>query len=186
MNQPLHVLIVEDSEDDAELLLRTLRRGGYTPIYERVQTAEAMQVALHEKTWDIVVSDYSMPKFSAPAALAVLKESGIDIPFIIVSGTIGEETAVAALKAGAHDFMLKGDMPRLIPAMERELREAEMRRAGQQAESALRESEIRYRRMFEDTRAVQMIIDPNTWNILDANPAACEFYGYSQIGRAHV
>jgi PAS domain S-box-containing protein len=179
MSKPVRVLIVEDSEDDAALLLRTLRRGSYTPIYERVDTEEGMRAALRQSTWDVVVSDYSMPTFSAPAALAVLKESGIDIPFLIVSGTVGEETAVAALKAGAHDFMLKGDMPRLIPAMERELREAELRRAGQQAESALRESEIRYRRMFEDTRALQMIVDPHSWNILDANPAACEFYGYS-------
>src|SRR5262245_28800728 len=104
MNQPLHVLIVEDSQDDADLLLRSLRRGGYTPIYEQVQTVEAMSAALQQKSWDIVISDYSMPHFSAPAALAALKETGIDIPFLIVSGTVGEETAVAALKAGAHDF----------------------------------------------------------------------------------
>src|SRR5687768_18457793 len=100
MGKPLKVLIVEDSEDDALLLVRELQRGGYEVEFERVETAEAMQSALTQKTWDLVLSDYSLPKFSALQAVEVLRASGLDVPFIIVSGTIGEETAVAALKAG--------------------------------------------------------------------------------------
>ena len=94
--------------------------------FERVETAEAMQSALTQKTWDLILSDYTMPKFNALRALEVLKASGLDLPFIIVSGTIGEETAVTALKAGANDFLIKGNFARLGPAIERELREAEI------------------------------------------------------------
>jgi DNA-binding NtrC family response regulator len=124
--KPLRVLLVEDSETDAELLLHELAHGGYAVAATRVDTADAMQAALQSHTWDIVVSDYSMPAFSAPAALALLRTTGSDLPFIIVSGTIGEETAVAALKAGACDFLVKGRLARLVPALERELREAEL------------------------------------------------------------
>ena len=107
MSKPLRVLIVEDSEDDTELLLRELHRGGYQVESRRVETAQTMRTALDWEHWDLVLSDYSMPAFNAVSALAVLKESGLDLPFIIVSGTIGEETAVEALKAGAHYFLLK-------------------------------------------------------------------------------
>lgn len=137
MSRPLRVLVVEDSEDDAQLILRELRRGGFEPDFERVETAEAMRAALEDRKWDIVIADYRMPQFSAPAALEQLNASGIDVPFIIVSGTIGEETAVAALKAGAHDFLIKSKLARLIPAIERELREAEMRRERRQLEKQL-------------------------------------------------
>jgi signal transduction histidine kinase len=126
MGKPLRVLLCEDSEDDASLLLRALRQGGYTPTVERVETAEAMNQAL-SAPWDVIISDYSMPRFSAPAALALVKERGIDIPFIIVSGTIDEESAVDAMRAGAQDFMTKGRFARLIPAIERELRESAIR-----------------------------------------------------------
>jgi PAS domain S-box-containing protein len=143
MSIPLRVLIVEDSEHDSLLLLHELRRGGYDPVHERVETADAMKAALDKQAWDLVVSDYSLPAFEAPAALEILKERGLDLPFIITSGTVGEATAVAALKAGAHDFFLKGDMPRLIPAVQRELREAEVRRARRQAEEDLRRSNQR-------------------------------------------
>ena len=128
MGKLLRVLIVEDSEDDALLLLRELKRGGYDVQFERVETARAMLAALAQKTWDLILSDYSLPEFNAPQALEVLKASDLDLPFIIISGTIGEETAVAALKAGANDFLTKGNFARLGPAIERELREAESRR----------------------------------------------------------
>jgi two-component system cell cycle sensor histidine kinase/response regulator CckA len=141
MSKPLRVLIVEDSEDDMELVLRELRRGGYAPDSERVETAEAMREALERREWDVVLSDFRLPSFSAPAALAVLQEHGLDLPFLIVSGTVGEETAVAALKAGAHDFVTKGKLARLIPAIERELREAGTRAERRRAEEALRESQ---------------------------------------------
>ncbi len=140
MGRPLRVLIVEDSEDDALLLARELGSRGYEPIVERVETADDMRAALNRRSWDIVVSDYSMPSFSGPAALSVLKESHLDIPFIIVSGTIGEETAVEAMRAGAHDFMIKGKLARLLPAIERGIREAESRREGI-AERARNETE---------------------------------------------
>jgi signal transduction histidine kinase len=140
MATPIKVLIVEDNEDDAELLLRALRRGGYEPEYERVETPEAMKAAL-EQPWDAVVSDWAMPHFSAEAALRVLQESGHDLPFIIVSGTVGEEAAVAAMLAGAHDFMAKGRTARLIPAIQREMREATGRAERRAIERQLRHTQ---------------------------------------------
>jgi signal transduction histidine kinase len=128
MSRFLRVLIVEDSEQDAMLVVRQLRRNGYEPTVDRVQTAPDMRDALDRRPWDIVLADYDMPAFSAFAALAVLKESGLDIPFIIVSGTIGEDTAVEAMRSGAQDYMIKGNLARLLPAIEREVREAERRR----------------------------------------------------------
>jgi signal transduction histidine kinase len=139
--KPLRVLIVEDSELDADLLLAELHRVGYDVRYERVETAPAMRAALERDTWDIVISDYSMPTFSAPAALEVLKASGRDLPFVIVSGTIGEETAVSALKSGAHDFLLKGQLSRLAPALEREFRDVAARRDRTRLEAQLRQSQ---------------------------------------------
>src|SRR5919106_4400176 len=103
MSTPIRILIVEDSQDDTALLLLELESGGYDPTYERIDTAAAMQAALARQPWDIIIADYSMPRFSALAALKLLQESGLDLPFIIVSGAIGEDTAVAAMKAGAHD-----------------------------------------------------------------------------------
>jgi signal transduction histidine kinase len=124
---PLRALIVEDSERDATLLLRELRRGGYDLTFERVETPDAMHAALDNRIWDIVLSDYSMPRFSGPAALALVRGRNLDLPFIIISGTVGEETAVASLRAGAHDFLVKGSLARLLPAIEREMREAASR-----------------------------------------------------------
>src|SRR4051812_26412266 len=110
---PLALLIVEDSADDAELVARELRRSHYAVTYERVDTAEAMRTALARSAWDLVIADYSMPSFDALGALAVLQQQGLDLPFIIVSGSIGEETAVAGMKAGAHDYLLKQHLTRL-------------------------------------------------------------------------
>jgi signal transduction histidine kinase len=127
MTTPLKTLIVEDNERDAALLLRELRRGGYEPSSARVETAETMRAAIDSQTWDVVLSDYSMPRFSARAALAVVKEKGLDLPFIIVSGTVDEKTAVEAMRAGAHDFMPKHALARLLPAIERGLRDTAVR-----------------------------------------------------------
>jgi len=149
MGLPLRVLIVEDSEDDATLLVRELRRGGYEPTFVRVETPEAMKSALATQTWDIVISDYVMPKFSGIAALKLFQESGIDLPFIIMSGKVGEDFAVEAMKAGAHDYIVKGKTARLIPAIQREMREAEVRRERKRAEYALEEIARRFRRTFE-------------------------------------
>jgi len=127
MSKPIRVLIIEDNEDDAELLLRELKRGGYDAVYQLIETKEAMLQALDHYPWDIIFSDYSLPKFSGIAALEIFREKGLDIPFIILSGTIGEGTAVAAMKSGASDYLMKGSYARLVPAVERELRESEIR-----------------------------------------------------------
>ncbi len=136
--KPLRALIVEDSEADAELLLRELQRGDYRPDHVRVETPETMRTELAARSWDIVFSDFTMPRFNAFDALTLLRESGLDIPFIIVSGTIGEDRAVKAMKAGAHDYILKGNLKRLVPAVERELREAQGRRERRLAEETVR------------------------------------------------
>src|SRR5881392_1254098 len=139
MHVPLRVLIAEDSEDDVRLLLRELQRAGYEPTHERVDSPAAMQAALDRQAWDLVIGDYSMPTFSGPAALALLRARDLDTPFIFVSGTIGEDVAVEATKAGAQDFLTKGNLRRLIPAIERELRDADVRRERRRAQTALLE-----------------------------------------------
>ena len=151
MNQHLSILIVEDSEDDAQLLMLELKRGGLDLESKRVETAEAFLEALKDVKWNLIISDFSLPQFSAPQALELLQASGLDLPFIIVSGTIGEEAAVSALKAGAHDFLVKGNMPRLIPAIQRELKDAETRHKRREADEALQKSIARFRSLFENT-----------------------------------
>ena len=137
MGKPLNVLIVEDSEDDMLLIVRELRRGGYDPHVRRVDSAEAMAAALAGASWDAILSDHKMPRFSSTEALELAKASHIDIPFLIVSGSIGEEAAVSAMKAGAQDYLMKGNLARLCAAIERELQDAANRRAGRKAENAL-------------------------------------------------
>jgi signal transduction histidine kinase len=124
---PLRVLFIEDSEDDAALQVRLLRQAGYDVLHKRVDSPETLALAL-ERAWDIVISDYSMPHFRGTDALKMLREKGLDIPFIFVSGTIGEDSAVAALKVGAQDYLMKSNLSRLIPSVQRELREAEERK----------------------------------------------------------
>jgi phosphoserine phosphatase RsbU/P len=147
MGKPLHVLFVEDSEDDALLLIFELRRGDYSPVAKRVETVEALQQALEEETWDVVISDYVLPGFSGLEALRLVRKSGLDLPFIVVSGKIGEDTAVQAMKEGANDYLIKGNVSRLVPAIEREMQEAEVRRKRRAAEAALVRSERRYKRL---------------------------------------
>jgi two-component system response regulator len=143
MGKTLNVLIVEDSEDDALLLVLQLRQAGYEPVYGVVASADAMTEALDRTAWDIVISDYSLPGFGGLEALKMVKERKIDIPFIIVSGVIGEQTAVEAMKGGAHDYVMKGDLTRLVPAIERELREAQVRRDRKQSAEVLKETQRR-------------------------------------------
>jgi PAS domain S-box-containing protein len=128
MEKPLKCLLVEDSEQDAVLLIEALRHGGYSPEFERVQTEETMRTALREKKWDVIFCDYVMPKFNAPAAFQVFHETKIQIPFIIVSGEIGEDVAVESLKFGADDYVLKRSLKRIIPVLERSLKDVENRR----------------------------------------------------------
>ena len=138
MEKPLRLLIVEDSEDDALLLIRELRKGGYMPDFRQIQTETEMQQALTSGDWDLVITDHNMPAFSSDAALRMVKRQNPDLPVIIVSGSIGEEFAVAAMRAGAHDYLMKGNLKRLVPAIERELRDAESRRARRKAEAEIR------------------------------------------------
>ncbi len=177
---PLRVLIVEDSEDDLLLLLRELRRGEYTLDYVRVETAVEMQAALDRQAWDIVIADYTLPRFSAPAALELLQQQHQDLPFIIVSGTIGEDAAVAAMRAGAHDYLLKNNLVRLVPAVARELREAQERQKRLDAEQALRESEERFRQLAENiTESVFWISEPTAMKMLYVSPAYERIWGRS-------
>jgi len=131
---PIRVLIIEDSEDDCLLLLRELRRGGFEPTHLRIETAPAMETALELNEWDIILSDYSMPNFTAPAALKQLKKTQKDIPFIVVSGNVGEVVAVQLMQYGAVDYVNKDNLSRLCPAMQRELNEHRLRK--EQKESA--------------------------------------------------
>jgi len=133
----LRVLLIEDSEDDAALVVRVLTRGGYDVIVERVDTPAALRTALGRQTWDIAIADYTMPSFSGTVALQMLRERDADLPFIFVSGTIGEDSAVAAMKVGAHDYIMKGNLKRLVPAVERELRDAAARRERRRAEQRI-------------------------------------------------
>jgi two-component system cell cycle sensor histidine kinase/response regulator CckA len=169
MTIPLRVLLVEDSENDAELLLRELGQAGYDVSSERVETARAMRAALDGQKWDLVIADYSMPRFSAPEALALLKKVGLDLPFIIVSGTVGEEIAVESMKAGAHDYLSKGSLKRLVPAVERELQQVEQRRARRQADE-------HYRLLFERNPAGILRNAPDG-RILECNDAAVSIFG---------
>ncbi len=175
MAKPLRILIVEDSEEDTLLLLMELRRSGYEPDFERVETREAMKEALQRREWDVVMSDYVMPRFSGLDALAVLKESGLDLPFIIVSGNIGEDIAVGAMKSGAHDYILKGNLKRLVPAVERELRDAETRRARKRVE----EERTRLAAAVESAVDAVVITDPRG-TIRYVNPAFEKITGHSR------
>src|SRR5918998_3591995 len=171
MGAPLRVLLVEDSEDDALLLVRMLRRGGFDPTWDRVDTAAGMEAALDGRSWDLVISDHGMPAFNSSAALELLRRKGfVDLPFIIVSGQIGEDAAVAAMKAGAHDYLMKDNLARLNTAIERELREAEVRRERRLAEE-------KYRSIFEN--AVEGIFQTTVdGRFMTANPALARMFGY--------
>lgn len=159
----LRVLLVEDSEPDAILLSRALERGGFAPTALRVDTPAAMEEALRKTPWDLILCDHAMPDFSAPEALELVKRHGLDVPFIIVSGYIEEETAVAAMKAGAHDYIMKDRLARLVPAVERELRDAEVRRARRKTEAELRrahdELELRVEKRTADLRAANIKLE---------------------------
>jgi two-component system, NarL family, sensor histidine kinase UhpB len=175
----LKLLLVEDSEEDAALLLLRLRQSGYKVLCDRVETAPAMKAALQRQSWDLVISDYVMPQFSGLAALKVLQEHGADIPFIIVSGLIGEDTAVEAMKAGAHDYLMKDNLARLIPAVERELAEAKIRQQRREADEQLRQ-EHTFRKTIEASI-------PSGISVIDldrrqtyVNPGFCSMVGWSE------
>ena len=176
MGTALSVLIVEDSDDDTKLLLRAIQRGGYSVSYARVETRRSMEKALARQEWNIILCDYSMPQFNAMEALATLKASGLDIPLVIISGTIDEETAVTALTAGAKDFLVKGKFARLIPIIERELREAESRRQHRRAEDQIK-YHARLLRHINDA----VIATDDQFRITAWNRAAERIYGWTAL-----
>jgi diguanylate cyclase (GGDEF)-like protein/PAS domain S-box-containing protein len=176
---PLAVLIVEDSESDAQLIVRFLRKTGHGLVYEQVETADQMRAALKKQAWDVVISDFNLPQFDGRAALELLKEQKLDIPFIVVSGVIGEECAVEMMRAGAHDYLMKDNLTRLAPAVERELEQAGIRRKRKQAELALRESEERYRTLVEQASDGIFIADRDG-KYVEVNSAGCKLSGYTR------
>lgn len=173
----LRVLLVEDSESDAILILKELEKGGFELASQRVQTASGLQLALDEKPWDFVITDFVMPGFSGMEALRVLREKNADIPCIMISGQVGEERAVEAMRAGAVDYVLKDKLTRLIPAVRRELRDAESRRKRHEAERRLAESEQMYRRLVENAGEGIAVVQDGVYKFI--NPAVERVLGRS-------
>jgi diguanylate cyclase (GGDEF)-like protein/PAS domain S-box-containing protein len=174
MSQPLKVLLIEDSEDDAQLVILELRRGGFKPEYVRVETAPELREALGQQKWDVVLSDYNLPEFDVQSGLAIVQETGMDIPFIIMSGFVRAADVVQYLKAGAHDFLEKDDLARLVPAIERELREVEVRKQRREAEETLH----KLSRAVEQSPSMVIITD-HEGLIEYVNPKFEEITGYS-------
>jgi len=175
--------MIDDSENDVLLIIRELKKGGYNPVYERVETAVAMKKALKEKQWDIILCDYKMPNFNAFSAIAILKRANINAPLILISGAIGEETALECMRLGAQDYIMKANFSRLCPTIARELEEADSRSKRKQAEEALRQSEERFRILFEqaaDSILLLEILPEGIPVIRDANSATFRLLGYER------
>jgi len=175
--EQLRVLVVEDSEFDARRIVTELRLGGFSVQFKRVETRDEMLVALQEQSWDAILADYNLPSFSAPDALKLTQQLELDIPFIVISGGIGEDIAVQCMKAGAHDYLMKGNLARLAPAIKREMQEAASRAARRLAERTLRENEQRYRLLWE-TCPDAVVLTNSAGIIQFANPAVQTVFGY--------
>jgi signal transduction histidine kinase len=173
---PLRVLLVEDNEDDALQLVRYLRQGGYEPAYERVETADELRSALHRGGWEVVISDYAMPRFSGLEALTIALHQAPEVPFLLVSGTVGEEEAVESIRAGAADYLSKQNLGRLVPAVTRVLRDAAERKAMRRAEADLREQRALLGMIYDHTSDALALFtwDPRTahWGLVSLNQAA--------------
>jgi PAS domain S-box-containing protein len=186
MSIPLKILLVEDSASDAAMIIRLLHKAGYDIYNERVENATQMQAALDSQAWDVVIADYSLPQFDAESALLLLQKTGLDIPFIVVSGTIGEATAVEMMRAGAKDYLLKDRLSRLVPAVEREIRDANIRRERQQANQALKQVEARFSTVFHSSPISIAITRLKDNQFVDVNEAWQEITGFTKqeaIGR---
>ena len=173
IDQSLRVLLVEDSDDDARLLIREIEKAGYRVSWRRVETEAGMRAALGGDAWDLVIADYNMPQFSAPAAIRLLKDAGSDVPLLVISGSVAEEAGVETMKAGAHDYLFKNRLGRLAPVIERELEQAAQRRARRTAEE-------QYRLLFENSPQPMWVVDRETLRFLAVNEAAIAHYGYSR------
>ncbi len=188
MDKPLRVLIAEDSEDDVLLIMHELRRGNYDPVFERVDTEEAMKAALTKQAWDIVISDHTMPQFNSFAALQILQKTGLDLPFIIVSGKIGEEMAVAAMKAGASDYIIKSNMARLAPVVDRELWDVEERAEKRRTEELLQQEKGRAQNYLDIAGVMLVALDADQ-KVTLINRRGREILGYEEeeiIGKRWV
>jgi len=177
MPQKINVLIVEDTPDDAELMVLKLSEAGFQPDWQRVETEKDYLSALEDQP-DLILADWSLPQFSGLRALQLMNWHKMDIPFIIVSGSIGEEAAIDAIRQGAYDYLLKDNLGRLGSVVHRTLEEKRMREERKQADLMLRESEETYRQLFEAESDALFLIDNATGNILQANRAASLMYGY--------
>jgi PAS domain S-box-containing protein len=175
MGKPIRVLMVEDSEKDTLLALHRLMGGGFDPVYERVETTEDMDAALRNQAWDMILCDYSMPRFSGMAALELLKQTGLDIPFIMVTGAIGEETAIDMMRAGTQDYIMKSNLSRLVPAVARELEAAESRRMRKQAEEKVTRQAQEWQNTFDTIRSAIWILDRDH-RVLHSNRAAEQIF----------
>jgi two-component system, cell cycle sensor histidine kinase and response regulator CckA len=179
MREPLHVLVVEDSPTDARLMMHALERGDRVLDSQRVEDPAAMRAALERRHWDVVISDWTMPKFSATAALSMVQEMKLDIPFIIVSGTVGDDLAADAMRAGAHDYVFKDNMARLAPAVDREVREANARDVLRHATAQLDLSETRFARLSE-SGIIGIVVADVMGNVHEANDAYLAMIGYTR------
>ena len=177
LESDLRVLIVEDSKIEAKLTVNLLKKNGYNVVHERVETEEEMVKAIEEHKWDIVISDFQMPDFDGTRALEVFQRYNLDIPFILVSGKIGEETAVDLMKMGAHDYIMKGNTARLVPAIQSQLQDAANRRENQRLEQRIKESEAQYRGFFENAH-IGIFRCSDHGVLLDANLRMAEAFGY--------
>ncbi|MFC2170591.1 PAS domain S-box protein [Calditrichota bacterium] len=175
MEKLLRVLHIEDVAEDSLRIVEELLRGGYELDYKRVETAKEMSNALKQQEWDIVLSDYALPNFNGFAALDLLKETGLDLPFILISGIFSEARAVVALKNGAHDFIKKENLSRLLPAIKRELNDAQIRREKYSAEKALVESEAKYRTLYDSSQDAIMMLSAEE-GFFAGNPATIEMF----------
>src|SRR5512134_8160 len=186
MGRPLKVLLIEDSPDDADLTMLQLRRGGWEIEYLRVDSRDALRSALKERSWDIILSDFSLPGFSGEEALRLVRETGLDTPFIIISNTFGEEAAVAMMRAGAQDYVMKDRLGRLVPAVGRELQEAENRRERKAQQEALLESEEKFSKIFQQAPLFITLSDIETGRLYEVNEKFLEVSGFARdevIGR---
>ncbi len=178
MERTLQLLICEDVEADAALIIRSLEKGGYVINSKRVETADEMRTALKKERWDVVISDYNIPGFGGPQALSVLRSSDVDIPFILVSGTIGEEIAVSIMKAGASDYLMKDRLVRLSEVVKREMEEAERRREWKSSAEMIQANEEKYHAVIDNSLFAIFLARPGGL-ILEANKAAGELFGYT-------